>query len=187
MSWPGGSAAAAAVRAAALTAVLCPADPGEPVAVAGVVQVLREHGEPGPIELTDADVTQMRAVAADLHAVFAAPSTAVAARRLNLLLRAHAGPPRLSGHDGTAWHIHVDASDRAPWAEWLATSSAMALATLLADRQARPGGLCAAADCRRPFADLGRGARRRYCSATCASRARVAAYRRRSRAVYPKV
>src|SRR5262249_58568818 len=105
MSWPVGSAAAAAVRAAALTAVLCPADPGEPVAVADVVQVLREHGEPGPIELTDADVTQMRAVAADLHAVFAAPSTAVAPRPLHLLLRAPAGPPPPAGPDGPPWPI----------------------------------------------------------------------------------
>ena len=185
MSRPGGSTAAAALRAAALTAVLRPGEPGEPVAVTDVVRVLREHGEPGPIELTDADVSQMRVVAADLHAVFAAPSTAAAARRLNMLLHARAGPPRLSDHDGTAWHLHVD-TDRAPWAEWLATSSAMALAALLADRQARPGGLCAATGCGRPFADLGRGARRRYCSARCASRARVAAYRR-SRAVYPKL
>lgn len=178
MSWPGGSAIAAAQRAAALTAVLRPREPGQPVAVTDVVRVLRDHGEPEPIELTDADIRQMRAVAADLHAVFAAPGTADAARQLNRLLRIWAGAPRLTAHDDTAWHIHLDTTDSGPWAQWLATSSAMALATLLTDRQAKPGGLCAALDCRKPFADLGRGAPRRYCSARCATRTRVAAHRR---------
>lgn len=185
MSWPGGYAPAAAQRAAALVAVLCPGDPGTPVAADDVVQVLRDHGEPEPIELTDTDIAQMRAIAADLLAVFAAPSTAAAASQLNRLFRTWASPPRLSDHHETAWHIHLDTSDSGSWAEWLATSSAMALATILTDRQAKPGGLCAAAGCRRPFTDLGRGAPRRYCSATCASRARVAAYRR-SHAAGPK-
>lgn len=166
-----------------LVAVLRPGRPGEPVPAADVARVLRDHGEPGPIELTDADVAQMRVVAGDLQAVFAAPDTATAARRLNDLLRATAGPPRLSNHGhATAWHIHVDAGDTASWAQWLATSSAMALATLLTGRQSKPGGLCAAAGCRRPFADLGRGAPRRYCSPRCASRARVSAHRRSRRA-----
>lgn len=178
MSSPGDSAAFAAQRAAALVAVLRPGDPGEPVSAADVAQVLRDHGEPEPVELTGTDVTEMRAVARDLWAVFAAPDTAAAAYQLNQILRRTAGPPRLSDHDTTGWHIHVDASDAAPWAQWLATSSAMALATLLTDRQSRPGGLCAAADCGRPFADLGRGAPRRFCTARCASRTRVSAYRR---------
>jgi predicted RNA-binding Zn ribbon-like protein len=41
-----------------------------------------------------------------------------------------------------------------------------------------PGGLCA--DCGLPFAATGSGSPRRYCSARCASRARVAAYRART-------
>jgi len=181
MSWPDGPAAAAAERAAALTIVLRPGEPGAPVAAADVAQVLHEHGEPGPIELTGADIVQMRAVARDLREVFAAPDTAAAARQLNRLLSGAAGPPRLSDHDGTAWHIHIDQGDQASWAQWLATSSAMALAALLAGRQARPGGLCAAENCQRPFVDLGKGAPRRYCSPRCASRTRVSAYRRSRR------
>ena len=182
MSWPMGSPAAAAQRAAALTAALRPGEPGEPVSAAEVAQVLRDHGEPEPIELTDADVGQMRAVAGDLREVFSAADTATAAGRLNQLLRASAGPPQLSDHGhAAAWHLHVDAGDATPWARWFAASSAMALATLLSDRQAKPGGLCAAQDCGRPFADLGRGAPRRYCSPQCASRTRVSAYRRSHR------
>jgi predicted RNA-binding Zn ribbon-like protein len=181
MSWPMGSAAAAQ-WAAALTAALCPGEPGEPVSAAEVARVLRLHGEPEPIELTEADFSQMRAVAGDLREVFSAPDTATAAGRLNQLLRASAGPPRLTDHGHTsAWHLHVDAADAAPWAQWFAASSAMALATLLTERQAKPGGLCAAQDCGKPFADLGRGAPRRYCSPQCATRTRVSAHRRSRR------
>jgi len=181
ISRPDGPPALAAQRAAALTAVLCPGDPSIPVSTSEVASVLRDHGEPEPVELTDTDIAQMRAVARDLRAVFAAPSTAAAADCLNSLLRRAAGPPRLSDHDNTAWHIHIDPDDAAPWAQWLATSSAMALATLLTERQAPPGGLCAAQDCGRPFTDFGRGAPRRYCSPRCASRTRVFAYRRAHR------
>ncbi len=182
---PEGSPAAAAQRTAALTAVLRPDDPGALVSAADVAQVLRDHGEPEPIELTDADIAQMRAVAGELLAVFAAPDTAAAAGRLNRMLARAAAPPRLTDHDSTAWHIHVDAGDAASWARWLAASSALALATLLADRQSRPGGLCSATGCQKPFVDLGRGAPRRYCSPRCASRTRVVAYRR-SRAAGPE-
>jgi predicted RNA-binding Zn ribbon-like protein len=178
MSRPDGSPAAAAQRAAALVAVLRPGEPGVAVQAGEVIQVLRAHGEPGPIELADADVAAMRAVAGELHAVFAATDTAAAAGSLNKLLARTAAPPQLSDHGKTPWHIHFDPGGSASWAQWLATSSALALAALLSSRQSPPGGLCASASCRRPFADLGRGAARRYCSARCASRARVAAHRR---------
>jgi hypothetical protein len=63
-------------------------------------------------------------------------------------------------------------------AEWFAASSAMALAVLLAEKQYNPGGLCASSSCGRPFIDLGKGGGRNYCSPRCATRERVAAYRK---------
>ena len=61
--------------------------------------------------------------------------------------RAH--PPRLTSHGGTSgWHLHVDGDDDAPWADWFLTSSCLALAVLLAERQAAP----AACAPRRPAA-----------------------------------
>jgi CGNR zinc finger/Putative stress-induced transcription regulator len=167
-----------AARTAALTALLAPR--GEPAAVpaTAVAAVLRKHGEPEPITISRTDLADMQAVAARLHEVFAAPDAAAAARLLNAILADAAGPPRLSSHDGTPWHLHLDSGDDAPWGEWFAASSAAALAELLASRQAPPGGLCAAAGCGRPFAHLGGGTPRRYCSARCATRERVAAHRR---------
>jgi predicted RNA-binding Zn ribbon-like protein len=55
------------------------------------------------------------------------------------------------------------------------------MATIVADRQALPGGICVAADCVHPFVDLGRGQPRRYCSEGCATKTRVAEFRKRRR------
>ncbi|WP_344311673.1 CGNR zinc finger domain-containing protein [Fodinicola feengrottensis] len=145
-----------------------------------VVAVLTAHGEPGPIELTNADLAQLRLAAQALATVFRADSTAAAAERLNELFHAYAGPPRLTAHDNTGWHLHIDAEDDGPWGRWLLTSSAWALATLLAQHQTPPGGQCAAPDCERPYVNAGNGGPRRFCSSKCATRVRVANHRRRA-------
>ncbi len=138
-------------------------------------------GEAGGPYLDEGDVAAMREAAARLVEVFAAPGPDAAAAVLNRLLAETGRGPRLTDHGGTtAWHLHVDSHDDAPWAEWFLASSAMALAVLLADHQRVPGGLCASAGCRRPYLDLGGGSPRRYCSTRCATRERVAAHRSRA-------
>ena len=135
-------------------------------------------GNPEPIEISDAELAGLRQAATDLQEVFAAGDVASAADRINALLGARARPPRLTTHGGgSGWHLHVDGSDDAPWAEWFLTSSCLALAALLAERQAPPGGFCQSPSCGRPFVNVGRGSTRRYCSAACGTRERVAAYR----------
>jgi predicted RNA-binding Zn ribbon-like protein len=146
-----------------------------------VIAVLRAHGEPEPIEITEADLTELRRAARELWQVFTAAGTAEAAGRINQLLASHAYPPRLTTHGGQAgWHVHVDSRDDAPWGEWFLTSSCLALALLLAERQAPPAGICASPSCGKPFVNIGRGGTRRYCSAACGTRERVAAHRARS-------
>lgn len=173
---PGRSARAAAQRAADLVNVLSADAPG----VEDVAAVLLAHGEREPLGLTATDVGALRRAAGELAGVFAARTTAQAAERVNALLARHACPPRLTTHGGAhAWHLHADSRDDAPWDEWLLTSSGLALAVLLADRQRPPGGICASASCGRAFVDLGGGSPRRYCTARCATRERVAAHRRR--------
>ena len=143
-----------------------------------LIAVLRAHGEPGIIEISDADLAALRQAALDVRAVFAAADVATAADRINELLSGRAHPPRLTSHGGeSGWHLHVDSRDDAPWAEWFLTSSCLALAVLLAERQAPPAGLCGSPSCGKPFVNVGRGAARRYCSATCGTRERVAAHR----------
>jgi predicted RNA-binding Zn ribbon-like protein len=180
---PLGSVHDAARRTADLLAILLPRedhDPGpdRPAGRAAVTAALRAHGEPEPVEISDADLGGLREAAIGLAGVFAAGDAGTAAGRINALLAGRAYPPRLTTHGGTSgWHLHVDGSDDAPWAEWFLTSSCLALAVLLAERQAPPGGFCASPSCGRPFVNTGRGAARRYCSATCGTRERVARHR----------
>jgi predicted RNA-binding Zn ribbon-like protein len=102
------------------------------------------------------------------------------AQRVNRLLDRAQTPPRLSNHDGTAWHLHITA-DEAPWADWLAAVAGLGLARLLAEDGVARIGRCAAPSCARVFAGGLRNHPRRYCSPTCANRARVAAFRARRR------
>jgi predicted RNA-binding Zn ribbon-like protein len=140
--------------------------------------VLRAYGESGPLEISDARLAALRQAAVDLREVFAAADAATAAGRINDLLAARAHPPRLTTHGGeSGWHLHVDSSDDAPWAEWFLTSSCLALAVLLTERQAPPGGFCGSPSCGKPFVNVGRGSARRYCSPACGTRERVAAHR----------
>jgi len=179
----GGTVHDAARRAADVLAVLLPRaghrlEPGSPAERAALIGVLRAHGEPEPIEISAAGLAGLRQAALELRAVFTADDVAAAADRINGLLAGRAHPPRLTTDGGTfGWHLHVDSGDDAPWAEWFITSSCLALAVLLAERQAPPAGICESPSCGRPFVNVGRGSPRRYCSATCGTRERVAAYR----------
>ena len=190
----GSSVHDAAQRAADLLTVLLPragpqnhrASPGSAGERAAVIEVLRAHGEPAPIEISAAGLDGLRRAALELRGVFTATDVATAADRINDLLAGRAHPPRLTTHGGTSgWHLHVDSSDDAPWGEWFLTSSCLALAVLLAERQAPPAGICASPSCLRPFVNVGRGAARRYCSAACGTRERVAAYREAGRTARP--
>lgn len=160
-------------RAAELTGVLRDDESG----LEEVAAVLRRHGDdPSTLD----DPAELRQVADELYDVFAASTVDECVEVLNGMLARWCGPPRLSAHGGaTFWHIHVDADDEGPWPEWLAASSAYALATLVAETGRAPGGICHAVGCDRPYVNTGSGAEQRYCSARCASRSRVAAYRRR--------
>ncbi|MBJ3809958.1 CGNR zinc finger domain-containing protein [Streptomyces flavofungini] len=168
-----------AQRAAALVNVLgVGADAGEPT-IDTLEAVLREYGEADPLDVSAADIADMRTVATRLREVFAAPGVDAAATRLNRLLAEGCGPVRLTAHGGgSPWHIHLDNDDSAPWAEWFLASSCMALAVLVWDRQRPPGGLCASARCENVYVTGGSGAERRYCSPRCATRERVAEHRR---------
>ncbi|MFD5702940.1 CGNR zinc finger domain-containing protein [Streptomyces lasiicapitis] len=153
--------------------------PAANTVISTVEAVLREYGEKAPLDVSAADVTEMRAAAALLREVFAAADTDAAAVRLNRLLAEGCGPVRLTAHGGgTPWHIHLDGHDDAPWAEWFLASSCMALAVLVWDRQKPPGGLCASPSCANVYVTGGSGTPRRYCSPRCATRERVAGHRR---------
>lgn len=147
-----------------------------------VRQVLLDHGE-ADIRVTDRDIGDLRRAADLLRPVFAAPDVGAAADRVNELLGDHAGPLRLTSHQGaTAWHPHVDSEDDAALGEWFLASSSLTLAVMIWDRQQPPGGLCSASGCARVFLAVGNGLEQRYCSRRCATRERVTAHRSRTEA-----
>lgn len=173
-----GSTLFAAQRAADLTFVLQNKDQLDAaILLQKINQTLKDYDE-DTSKAVLADLKPLQRVSSRLHEVFLAKNVDTAAELLNSILATYASVPRLTMHADTPWHIHVDGNDHAPWAEWFASSSAMALAVLLAEKQRNPGGICASTSCSRPFIDTGKGGGRLFCSPRCATRERVAAYRR---------
>ena len=147
-----------------------------------VTAVLSAHGE--SIDelstVTEDDVAALRRACNRLTAVLAAPDADQAAETINALLSEFATRPHLSNHDGHVWHLHTEDRD-AGWGDWLAGSGALALAQLMSRRGRIAWGVCSSDGCRRYYLDTGPGSARRYCSPTCATRARVAQHRARKR------
>jgi hypothetical protein len=146
--------------------------------------LLLTHDEPEPVNIDAADLADSRSARDALAAVFAASEDP--GRLADLLndLLARTARPRLVAHAGVPLHLHVDAEDSS-WGEWLAASGAMALALLVAEHGAGVLGRCAAPGCGHAVLRTGPGPERRYCTAACASRTRVAAHRAAHRGISP--
>jgi predicted RNA-binding Zn ribbon-like protein len=129
--------------------------------------------------LTGADLAAVHRIRALFAAVFAATEAATAAGVINELVAAAGTTPRLTDHDGYAWHVHYFAPG-ASVADHLAADCGMALAFFVVAGEEDRLRRCEAPDCRRAFVDLSRNRSRRYCSSrTCGNRLHVAAYRAR--------
>jgi predicted RNA-binding Zn ribbon-like protein len=135
-------------------------------------------------QCTDRDCMLLRRFQRELRPAFEAserdePGTVVDV--LNELMVRHPVTPQISGHDG-GLHIHA-ASKSQSVAELLIGETLLGLAHLACDLGATRLGVCAEARCDDVFVDTSPNASRRYCSDRCSSRANVAAYRARQRAV----
>ena len=137
-----------------------------------------------PERATDRDCMLLRRFQRELRPVFeagAAEETAGVVEGLNDLMGRHPITPRISGHDGDL-HLHV-ATDNASVAELLVGESLLGLATLVCDLGPNRLGVCAAPPCTDVFVDTSPNQSRRYCTERCSSRANVAAFRARQKAV----
>ncbi|MEV0390051.1 CGNR zinc finger domain-containing protein [Nonomuraea sp. NPDC050643] len=119
---------------------------------------------------------ELRRLRDELAAVFDAAGDDGADHRavaglLNALLVRYPVRPQLSDHDGNPWHLHL--------AEDSAASAVMGLAALVAELGPDRLGRCKDPRCGKAFLDTSSNRSRRYCSARCASRANVAAFRAR--------
>ncbi|NDL57481.1 CGNR zinc finger domain-containing protein [Phytoactinopolyspora sp. XMNu-373] len=144
-----------------------------------LVSALHEHGETlERLELDEA--ADLTAALVRLRELLLIDDVDRAAQQINVIFDEVAARPRLSRHNDSPWHIHVDPAD-AGWGSWLLASSALALAGVIQEHGRRTWGRCEAAGCERYYIGDGRGGARRYCSARCASRSRVARHRSRQR------
>ncbi|ABL83443.1 MULTISPECIES: CGNR zinc finger domain-containing protein [unclassified Nocardioides] len=134
---------------------------------------------------TDRDCMLLRKFQRELRPVFeagATEDTAAVVERLNDLMARHPVTPRISGHDEHDLHLHV-ATANATVADLLVGESLLGLATLVCDLGPDRLGVCAAPPCTDVFVDTSPNRSRRYCSERCSSRANVAAFRARRKAV----
>jgi predicted RNA-binding Zn ribbon-like protein len=146
---------------------------------------IAEHRVSGADTLRDDDLVAVREVRDRFATACAAESVATAAGLLNDLVAGAGTTPRLTDHDGHAWHVHYFAPG-ASLAQRLAADGGMALVFLAVAGERERLRRCAAPGCGRAFVDLSRNRSRRYCSSrTCGNRLHVAAYRARRRAPSP--
>lgn len=136
--------------------------------------------------VTESDLAVLRQVGAGLRAALEAAVAHDAERvleRINTLLATHALRPRLSaGHPGSSphWHVHVADPDAPPATE-VAAAAAWGLAQGIVSHGLTRWGRCQAPGCCHYFLDTSSNRAKRFCSARCANRVHVAAFRARNR------
>ena len=136
-------------------------------------------------QATDRDCMLLRKLQRELRAVFEAgeaEDSASVVAGLNALMSRHPITPRISNHDAHGLHLHVT-TETASVAELLIGESLLGLATLVCDLGPHRLGVCSSTPCSNAFVDTSPNQSRRYCSDRCSSRANVAAYRARRRAL----
>jgi len=132
--------------------------------------------------LTHQDLDDVHQLRDRIRPIFDPCDDASAARVVNILISQAPVTPRLSDHDGYAWHMHY-VSPGASLADHLAVDCGMALGQVISVGERERLRRCAAPDCDRVLVDLSRNRSKRYCDArTCGNRLHVAAYRERRRA-----
>ncbi|GAB2887280.1 CGNR zinc finger domain-containing protein [Nocardioides pacificus] len=138
--------------------------------------------------VTDKDPVTLRRFQRELRPVFEASGagdTHTVVEGINTLLERYPLTPRISDHDSRL-HLHV-AHRNAGVAELLISESLLGLATLVCDLGPSRLGVCSASPCTQVYVDTSPNRSRRYCSDRCSSRANVAAYRARQKALSPDV
>ncbi|GAA2835022.1 CGNR zinc finger domain-containing protein [Crossiella cryophila] len=145
------------------------------------------HDEPWWADrTTEADLAALRTVATTLRQALDAAvndNADAVLTTVNTLLTTHPPRPRLSGHSSGEtpnWHIHVAEPD-APPAQEIAAAAAWGLAQAVVRHGLDRWGHCAAQDCATYFVDTSTNRAKRFCSARCANRVHVAAFRARQR------
>jgi predicted RNA-binding Zn ribbon-like protein len=128
-------------------------------------------------QLPDA-VPRLTDLAWRLRAALVAPNVDERAERVNQLLRTYNVRPYLTNDVGQPYHLHFHGAGETV-VEWLGGEYATVLALIIDGYGEDRFGVCEAQKCDAVYIDTTRNGSRRYCSAACTARAKVAAYRER--------
>lgn len=131
----------------------------------------------GRIDRDAAELASLQALRPRLRAMLLAPRDEMVSR-VNDALDGSRLTPHLVRHDDTDWHLHAVADDN-PLAERVLIETAMALIDVIRTDEGSRITVCDDDTCEALALDLSRNRSKRYCSATCANRNAVAAYRAR--------
>ncbi len=149
--------------------------------VATLTAFVARHDVSGVGALDGDDVAAVHALRERVRPLFSCADDRDAARLVNALVSQAAVTPRLTDHDGYAWHVHYF-TPGASLADHLAVDGGMAFAQVVAAGERERLRTCAAPGCGQVLVDLSRNRSKRYCDArTCGNRLHVAAYRERQR------
>jgi predicted RNA-binding Zn ribbon-like protein len=138
---------------------------------------LTEHEYTGRFDRDQAELESVRASRADLRRMLTV-SRDETPELVNSVLRSNRALPQLVRHAPRGWHIHaVDSTE--PLVTRLLVETALAMSTVVISDETSRISTCAASRCENIVVDLTRNRTKRFCSATCANRTAVAAYRQR--------
>ncbi|MFS0894336.1 CGNR zinc finger domain-containing protein [Microbacterium sp. 179-I 3D3 NHS] len=138
---------------------------------------LTEFPYTGRLDRDEAELASLHALRPLLREMLLAPRDDMA-QLVNEAFSRSRLAPRLVRHDGADWHLHAVADDR-PLAERILIETAMALIDVIRADEGSRITVCDDDSCAAIALDLSRNRSKRYCSATCANRNAVAAYRAR--------
>ncbi|MGH7692465.1 MAG: CGNR zinc finger domain-containing protein [Candidatus Dormibacteria bacterium] len=157
--------------------------PREPVARRQLAQEVEARLSGRPVSLRGQAGEEMIRLAAELRMIFELVSRARhdrAALLVNALLGRYQAAPQLARHDGEAWHLHFHSQDKeAGRAMARGAMCVIALAVVIGSPREGRLGVCESERCDRVFVDGSKNGSRRFCSSTCLSRTKVAAFRAR--------
>lgn len=138
---------------------------------------LDEFPYTGRLDRDRAELDELRSIRPRLRDLLLAPRDVMAAR-VNAVLADTPVAPQLVRHGDTDWHLHAVGDER-PLAERVLIETAMALIDVIRQDEGSRLSICDDETCEAIALDLSRNRSKRYCSATCANRNAVAAYRAR--------
>jgi hypothetical protein len=157
--------------------------PQGPAARRGLAREVEAKISGLPVTLKGRAGEELILLAAELRLVFqlmAQSRQDLAAALVNSLLTRYGVAPQLARHDGEKWHLHFHSQDKeAGRAVARGAMCVMALAVVIGSPGGARLGICGSAHCDRAFIDTSKNGSRRFCSSTCLSRTKVAAFRAR--------